>query len=268
MTRALRLGIINLMPQAESYEQMLLAALSAAQRLPEAGARELAPIWLRLRSHAYSSSDQTRLAAYRTFDEIDASTLDGLILTGAPVEELPYAEVHYWDELRELLTRAEKLVPSTLGLCWGGMALAKLLGIEKVNFPRKLFGLYPMQALGEAENWSGSGTLFCAHSRHAGIDDAELERAERAGDVQLLAHSTRTGYTLFASSDQRFVMHLGHPEYPTARLLYEYQRDQRTGRADVDAPEGIDLASGEPAASSHGPDFFARWLARLATFRR
>jgi homoserine O-succinyltransferase len=253
----LRVGIINVMPRAETYEPFLLRPLRAAQ-IP------IAPVWIRLESHVYSSSDAEHVQRYSTFGELDAP-LDGLILTGAPVEELAFEEVRYFRELRVILERVRQSGVSTLGLCWGGLALGHLMGVSKILFGKKLFGVFEQRRLDE---WhaitKGFGAAFpCAHSRHSGVADAELERARDAGLIHLLAHGTDTGYTMFESFDGLFLAHLGHPEYPAERLAEEWQRDTRLGRTDLDPPRNYDPASPEATWEPHCNRLFQNWLQRL-----
>lgn len=265
----LRVGVINLMPAAASYELLLLHALGGAAAELEHARLAIAPIWIRLERHLYGSSDAAYLYAnYRSFERAMEGGLAGLILTGAPVETLPFEAVRYWRELRPMLERARAELPSTLGLCWGGLALAELVEIEKQSYPTKLFGNFALRALplSQRENLAGSGTVHCPQSRHAGIADAVLEQAAAAGSVHLLAHGEATGYSVFESSDGRYVMHLGHPEYDRERLVHEYRRDHAAGRADVSAPVGLDL-NGSGTLRSHGTLFFTRWLQRIAAAR-
>jgi homoserine O-succinyltransferase len=105
--------------------------------------------------------------------------------------------------------------------------------------------------------------VWCAQSRHSGTSDEELEQAARDGVLEMLAHSPFAGYSIFESTDRRFLMHQGHPEYRVERLLFEYERDRSLGRGDVDAPAGIDLTCPEASWRSHGASFFAGWLAGL-----
>src|ERR1700733_3254664 len=115
--RPLRIGIVNVMPRAETYEAHLVRPLARAL-LP------VCPVWIRLQSHSYGSSDAAHIErSYVTFSRAVARDgLDGLVLTGAPVEELEFRDVHYWTELCEILGFCRAHVPSVLGLCWGGLA--------------------------------------------------------------------------------------------------------------------------------------------------
>jgi homoserine O-succinyltransferase len=254
-----RVGVINLMPRAEAYAELLRDVLSEAEL-----------VFIRLRTHVYTSSEQGSLSTSHVyFEQAEAERpLDGLILTGAPVEELPFDEVLYWSELREILLKARTTIPSTLGLCWGGMALAQLLGIGKVRFRNKLFGSFPLMALSQSPLMPPGEPLWYAQSRHAGVHVGTLESAVRSGSVRVLAYSEMFGYTVFESSDGRYVAHLGHPEYTPERLVEEYHRDQALERSDVGPPHGIDLEQPRRGYRSHGPLFFAHWLAQLQRARQ
>jgi homoserine O-succinyltransferase/O-acetyltransferase len=255
--RPLRVGILNVMPKAETYEFSLLQPLGRS-------IIQVDPLWIRLETHSYTSSNQEHIRAlYVTFEEaVRRQPLDGLILTGAPVEEIPFEEVYYWDELCHILAYARRNVASTLGICWGGLALGKLVGVEKTMLPKKLFGVFRNRNLEREHRITGDtdDVFWCPQSRHSGIADPELELARERGVVRLLAHAPETGYTIFESTDQRFLMHLGHPEYEPERLLHEYQRDVAAGRADVEAPAHFDLTSPVNVWRSHRNEFFSQWL--------
>jgi homoserine O-succinyltransferase/O-acetyltransferase len=255
--RALRIGILNIMPKAETYEFSLLYPLGRS-------VLQIQPIWIRLKTHEYRSSNQAHLdRLYLTFEEASESHLDGLILTGAPVEEIPFEEVSYWDEIKRILKYAHNNIASTLGICWGGLAIAKFLGIEKVLYKKKIFGVYQMTNLDRSHPITGEldDVFWCPQSRHSGIPDDVLELERDRGTVNLLAHADGdAGYTIFESSDQRFLMHLGHPEYEPRRLVEEYMRDQRNGRADVDPPRNIDLKNPLNTWRGHRSEFFAQWI--------
>lgn len=255
--RPIRIGILNVMPKAESYEFSLLQPLGRS-------ALQVEPCWIQLRTHAYTTSNLEHIhEAYLTFDKAIAHCpLDGLILTGAPIEELEFSAVKYWQELSEILEFSRKNIVSTLGLCWGGLALAHLLGIPKHNFERKLFGVFSNENLGREHPILGEtdDIFWCPQSRHSGIADSELERARDCGQVQLLSYSVPTGYSIFESTDRRYLMHLGHPEYEPERLLSEWRRDQEFGRKDVLAPVNLDSEHPHNIWRSHRNEFFTQWL--------
>lgn len=252
-----RIGIINIMPRLEEYEPSLLGPLSRLERHVE-------PVFIRLESHGYGSSDHQHLDRfYQPFSRVVADLpLDGLILTGAPVEELAFQDVRYWPELCSILDYARAHVPSTLGLCWGGMALGGFLGIEKKLFPKKLFGVFENRVLAREHPLLASpGDAFvCAHSRHSGVRDDALEAAQAAGLVRLLSFSNDTGYTVFETPEHSFVMHQGHPEYVGARLAFEWERDRKLGRTDVEAPVNFDETRVDTPWHDHRESLFSRWV--------
>jgi homoserine O-succinyltransferase len=255
--RPLRIGILNVMPKAETYEFSLLQPLGRS-------IIQIDPLWIRLETHSYTSSNQEHIRTlYVTFEEaVRRRPLDGLILTGAPVEEIPFEEVYYWEELNHILSYARRNVASTLGMCWGGLALGKVVGVEKTMLPKKLFGVFRNRNLERDHRITGDtdDVFWCPQSRHSGIADEQLELYRDRGVVRLLAHAPETGYTIFESMDQRFLMHLGHPEYEPERLLHEYQRDVAGGRTDVEAPANFDLAHPVNVWRSHRNEFFSQWL--------
>ena len=260
VTAPVRVGIINIMPRAETYEQFLLRPLRATGVSFE-------PAWIRLNSHTSASSDAEHLRRhYVTFEDLGGCAgVDGLILTGAPVEELPFEQVRYFLELRGILEAARREGLGTLGLCWGGMAIGHLLGLSKQRFEQKLFGVFEQRTIdGAGELTRGFGARFpCAHSRHSGIGDAELERASAGGQVRLLVHGDETGYTMFESADGAFVAHLGHPEYPARRLLEEWERDIALGRTDIPPPRHFDREAPQATWAPHCDRLFDNWLARI-----
>lgn len=255
-----RVGVVNLMPRLETYEPSL-RALFAAAGVP------VSPVWIRLRTHVYRSSDPVHLAAnYVDFDAALAEgPLDGLLLTGAPVEHLPVTEVRYWPELDARLRAARSAGTGILGICWGAMALAEQAGLSKDVYPRKVFGQFEHRTTRAASDFLGlSGAGFVApQSRFAGFSSAEVDRAERAGLIRLLADARGAGPTLLATPDASVFMHLGHPEYDLDRLGYEWARDRAAGRTDVDPPVGY---VNDAPTRDWRPDsaaFMRAWLRRL-----
>jgi Homoserine trans-succinylase len=254
--RALRIGILNIMPKAETYEFSLLHPLGRS-------VLQIEPVWIRLKTHEYTSSDQAHLEKlYVPFEEACENHLDGLIVTGAPVEEIPFEQVSYWDEIRRILKYARNNITSTLGICWGGLAIAKYLGMEKVMFEKKLFGVFQMTNLEREHPITGEmdDVFWCAQSRHSGIPDDVIELQRDKGNINALAYSKEAGYTIFESTDQRFLVHLGHPEYEPRRLVEEYLRDQRLGRKDITEPKNIDLNNPVNTWRGHRSEFFSQWI--------
>ena len=254
--RALRIGILNIMPKAETYEFSLLHPLGRS-------VLQIEPVWIRLKTHEYTSSDQAHLEKlYVPFEEAAEKHLDGLIVTGAPVEEIPFEQVSYWDEIKRILKYARNNVTSTLGICWGGLAIAKYLGIEKVMYPKKIFGVFQMTNLDREHPITGEmdDVFWCAQSRHSGVPDDVVELQRDKGNINPLAYSKEAGYTIFESTDQRFLVHLGHPEYEPRRLVEEYLRDQRQGRKDVTEPKNLDLNNPVNTWRGHRSEFFSQWI--------
>lgn len=255
--RPLRIGILNIMPNVQTYEFNLLYPLGKS-------ILQIIPVWIKLSSHQYTTSSKTHLnELYVTFKEaVQGRALDGLIITGAPVEELDFKRVTYWDEIESIIQFARKNIISTLGICWGGMALAKVMGIEKAPFKKKLFGVFKTNSLNPSHPITGDlDDIFnCPQSRHSGYSDALLEKERDKGNINLLAHSEEAGYVIFETTDRRLIVHLGHPEYNSGRLVEETTRDKEKNRTDVEDPENFDLNNPLNIWRSHRNEFFGQWI--------
>jgi len=255
--RALRIGILNIMPKAETYEFNLIHPLGRS-------IMQIEPVWIRLENHNYSSSNQDHIdKLYCTFEEaIHQQHLDGLILTGAPVEDIPFEEITYWDEIKRILKYAGHNISSTMGICWGGLALAKFLGIPIEVYPKKLFGVFESINLDRQHRITGEidDRFWCPQSRFAGIADHIMEIEREKGNINLLAYSDKGGYFIFETPDQRFIMHLGHPEYPSRRLIEEALRDLKMNRTDVETPENFDINQPINRWRGHRTEFFSQWI--------
>lgn len=251
-----RVGVVNLMPRAETYEPLLRDALPGC---------ELA--YIRLARHGYRSSDPAHLARHYCPWEA-APDLDALLLTGAPVEHLDFDAVTYWEELRALLADARARRLPTLGVCWGAMALAKTLGVEKISLPHKVFGAFDdaLTPAGQRALPTLGARMRCAHSRHAGLRDDDVRRAEREGRVVVLARGDETGASLLRGAQGEVWMHLGHPEYAPARITFEWQRDRAAGRDDVSPPRGFDPEGVTPITpwDHDARAFFRTWTGTFA----
>lgn len=260
----LRIGCINIMPEAHTYEPFLLSSLNRPGYRTEA-------VWIRLASHAYQSTPPDHLARrYATFDRTLAiGPLDGLILTGAPVETFPFSTINYWQELSEILSYARKNIPGTLGLCWGGIALGKVMGIDEEVYEKKLFGVFSgLSLVSDVSLGDDTGLFHCPHSRFAGISAASIARSSSNGEARILADGPETGAFIFESSDRRFTGHLGHPEYPAIRLAHEWERDMEKGRTDVTLPSHFNPDNPENTWSSHTNAFFSYWLESLVNQKK
>ncbi len=253
--RPLRIGILNIMPLGKQYEFNLLHPLGLSPL-------QIEPIWIRLKSHSYKTWDLSHLNnLYVDWETaMHPSPLDGLIITGAPVEHMNFEDVKYWNELVNLIDEARYKCASTLGLCWAGFALAYLAGVNKNNFRNKLFGVYSMRSLVPGHPLMGTqdDEFLCPQSRYAGLSDLEMEEAQRQGRLRLLAYGEKVGYTIFETPDQRQLMHLGHPEYNVSRLKSEMERDK--ARGDVPPPENFNCDNAITSWRSHRNLLFQQWL--------
>ena len=253
--RPLRIGILNIMPQAQTYEFNLLYPLGRS-------ILQIIPIWIRLESHSYTSSNTTHFnKLYISFDEaLKEGRIDGFIVTGAPVGHLQYEEVRYWDEIKEILTKSRKTVPSTLGICWGATALAYLLGIEKEQYKKKLFGVFKTYNLDFEHRITGGldDVFWLPQSRHSGISNQIMEEARDQGLINLLAKSEPGGYTIFESYEHKYLMNLGHLEYNSNRIIEEVLRDQ--DRDDVPPPANFDINKPLNRWRGQRNEFFSQWV--------
>ena len=253
--QALRIGILNIMPLGEQYEMNILNPLGLSLI-------DIEPVWLRLESHSYKTWPEGHVEGlYSSYQEaLTVNKLDGLIVTGAPVEHLDFGEVNYWSEISEIITDARHNSHSTLGLCWAGFALAKLSGVEKITFERKLFGVYELDNLAANHRIMGAldDKFVCTQSRFAGFEDKEVTDAIGRGDINALAYGKESGYTILETPDHKQLMHIGHPEYNKGRLALEARRDQ----ANPNVPDIANFDFDKPLNKwrMHRNTFFQRWI--------
>ncbi|MEI6696860.1 MAG: homoserine O-succinyltransferase [Bacteroidota bacterium] len=255
MRNKLRIGLLNIMPEAEKYETKILRMIT--QQLIS-----VETVLIRSSFHAYKTTDKHHLEKfYSTFGQAIANKkIDGLIITGAPVELMPFENITYWPELTEIFNYAQKNIISTLGICWGGIAIGKFLGINEIILDKKLFGVFP-STYHQEKHWinnSSKPVFNCPQSRYAGLNEEELELAENNGNIRLLVDSSEAGHYVFESSDERFLAHLGHPEYDIQRILSEYERDQIKGLNLI--PQYFDVKNPVNTWQQNSNDFFSAWL--------
>ncbi len=169
------------------------------------------------------------LAFYKEFDEIKDSKFDGMIITGAPVEQMAYEDVKYWDELCKIMEWSKTHVHSTFHVCWGAMAgLYYHYGIKKTMLDEKLFGVFPHKVERRSSiMMRGFDDVFMIpHSRHTDIDQEAVRAHPR---LRVLASSDKTGIFCIATEKCRQVFITGHPEYDPLTLQNEYLRDKNAG---------------------------------------
>lgn len=256
--RPLRIAIVNLMPTKEVTETQLIRMLANTPLQVELQL-------LTMDSHESKNTDKLHLEKfYRTFDEIKNQRFDGMIITGAPVEFLPFEEVDYWKELTEIFEYTKENVFSTLHICWGAQAaLYYHYGIDKHVLPEKLFGVFKHELKDrKSELTRGFDEEFYApHSRHTQIKKKDILKIH---DLKILAESDETGPHIIATKDKRMIFVQGHMEYDRETLKLEYERDIKKGMEiavpkdyfkDDDPSKGIVVKW-----SGHGNLFFANWL--------
>ena len=221
--RALRVAILNLMPTKISTETQILRLLSNS-------ALQVEVTLLHTASHEARNTDAEHLMEhYVTFDDVKNQKFDGLIITGAPVEQMPFEEVDYWQELKLIMDWSESNVESTFHICWGAQAgLYHKYGIPKYDLPHKMFGVFEHRLLNRTESlMRGFDDIFLApHSRHTEIRRVDIEKHP---DLQILAESEDAGVYIVSDRIGRNLYITGHSEYDPFTLKAEYDRDVNKG---------------------------------------
>lgn len=221
--RPLKILILNLMPIKEETETQLLRALSNTPLQVDC-------TFLMLESHTSKNTSASHLNKfYVYFEEVKGKKYDGMILTGAPVENLEYEEVNYWKELSMIMEWSKDHVTSTLHICWGAQAgLYYHYGIPKYRRERKLSGIYRHRILDRKVPLvrSMDDYVMAPHSRHTEVRRKDIEKH---GELVILAESEEAGVLLVMSRDGKQIFVQGHPEYDRMTLNYEYHRDLDKG---------------------------------------
>lgn len=222
--RPLKVAIVNLMPTREITEVQLLRLLGNTPLQIEISL-------IRMEHHNYKHTGKEYLEKYYIpSSEIFKNKYDGMIITGAPVEQLPFEKVDYWDELCKIMDYAKKHVFSTLYLCWGAFAgLYHLHNIQKIPLEKKLFGIFQNKRTTMNDSLlRGMDDLFpIPQSRHTTVNESDvLARPE----LTILAKSDEAGVTLIKSNNDREIFMTGHLEYDTNTLANEYWRDKNKNR--------------------------------------
>lgn len=256
--RPINILILNLMPQKIVTETQLLRLLANTPL-------QLEVEFLCMESHESKNTHSNHLKQfYKTFSQIKDRYFDGLIVTGAPVENLPYEEVDYWQELVQIFEWSKQHVHSTLHICWGAQAgLYARYGVPKHSMCRKLSGVY-WQGVTEQTNPLMRGFDDEFRSPHSRYTEIRAEDIAHLQNIDILSQGPEVGLSILASRDLREVYSFGHLEYDRDTLAKEYERDCLAGK-NPHIPENyfhLDVPTSRPSLSWNLPaaQFFTNWI--------
>ena len=221
--RPLRIVMLNLMPQKIVTETQIARLIGNTPLQVEL---ELLQTATHKSKH---TSAEHMLAFYKVFDDIKDQNFDGMIITGAPVEQMPFEDVEYWDELCQIMEWSKTHVTSTLHICWGAQAgLYYHYGIQKQPLPEKLFGVFE-HTLDHKRSILFRGfddTFLVPHSRHTTVRREDVESVE---GLKIISSSKEAGVFVVATDRGRQIFVTGHSEYDADTLKREYLRDKNAG---------------------------------------
>ena len=256
--RPLKILLLNLMPKKIETETQLSRLLGNS---PLQVSLEL----IHTKSHQSKNTSAEHLFTfYKTFDDVKDQTFDGMIITGAPVEKMPFHEVEYWEELCEIMEWTKTHVHSTFHICWGAQAgLYYHYGIDKMPLDKKLFGVFPHKVdYKKSILFRGFDDVFMVpQSRHTTISTADVKAVK---ELKILASSEECGIYAVASKNGKQIFITGHSEYDADTLKNEYLRDLSQGLP-IEIPKNYfpdDDASKTPVVSwrSHANLLYSNWL--------
>ena len=256
--RPLSICILNLMPVKQDTELQLLRALSNTPL-------QIAVSFMKMNSHVSLNTPIQHLNQfYKTFDELKNNKYDGLIITGAPVEQIPFEEVDYWKELCEIMDWSRSHVFSTFHICWGAQAgLYYHYGLKKVLLPQKLFGVYEHKVMNRKVPLvrGFDDTFLIPHSRHTAVLSEDIHNCSA---LTVLAESEEAGVLLCMAEEGRQIFVMGHPEYDRYTLHNEYMRDKNKGLP-IQMPKNYypgndDTQRPSLQWRSHSNNLYCNWL--------
>lgn len=256
--RPINIGLLNLMPLKEDTELQILRSLSNTPL-------QIDVTFVRVSSHVSKNTSTSHIRKfYEPFEAIKDKKFDGFIITGAPVEQMPFEEVDYWEELKEIMEWTKTNVTSTLHLCWGAQAgIYYHYGIDKKQLLHKQFGVFPHKVRNrKIPLVRGFDDMFYApHSRHTEVPREAIEADER---LMILADSDEAGVFLCMAEEGRQIFVMGHPEYDRITLDKEYKRDLGKG-LDIQMPVNYypnNDAGQKPLLMwrSHANSLYSNWL--------
>lgn len=227
--RPLKIIILNLMPTKLETETQLLRLLSNSPL-------QLDVEFLQVATHKAKNVSKSHMDKfYKTFNEVKESKYDGMIITGAPVEQMEFEEVDYWDELCKIMDWSKTNVYSTFHICWGAQAaLYYHYGIKKYKTPKKIFGIFPHTCLDDTHPLMRGldDVYYVPHSRHTEIRMSDIAQVK---DLQIISYSEEAGVHIVSDMECRNFFVTGHSEYDRDTLAKEYFRDLSKG-LDIDMP--------------------------------
>ncbi|MDY5220784.1 MAG: homoserine O-succinyltransferase [Eubacteriales bacterium] len=256
--RPLRMLLLNLMPKKIETETQLTRLLGNTPLQIELDL-------LRMEAHqSLNTSQEHLLSFYKTFSEVKDTYYDGMIITGAPVEHLPFEEVDYWPELCGIMEWSRSHVHSTMHICWGAQAgLYYHYGIQKQPLEKKLFGVFPHRSeYRESMLLRGFDDVFMVpHSRHTTVKREDIEAVP---SLQILASSDEAGVCIVRNRVGRQFFMMGHSEYDARTLENEYLRDVKAGKP-IEVPKNYypgDDPTKDPIVSwrGHANLLYSNWL--------
>lgn len=256
--RPLKIAILNLMPVKEDTEVQLLRSLSNTPL-------QVDITFLTTGTYVGSHTPTSHLDQfYLTFEDIKDRRFDGLIITGAPVEQMEFEEVTYWEELKQIMEWSKTNVTSTLHICWGAQAgLYYHYGVQKKNLDKKLFGIFEHKVLRRKVPFvRGFDDVFYApHSRYTTVSREEILRRK---DLSILAESEEAGVFIVDAQDGKQIFVMGHPEYDRISLDKEYKRDVNKG-LEIEIPKNyypFDQPEHRPNLvwRAHANAMYTNWL--------
>lgn len=218
--RPLEIAILNLMPTKIETETQFMRLLSNSPL-------QVNITLVNTKTYKSKNTNQEYLDKfYKSFDDIKTQKFDGMIITGAPVETMPFEDVAYWDELKKIFDFASSNVTSTIYICWGAQAaLYYYYGINKTELPEKLFGVFEHKKNNSLQEPLLKGiddTFYIPHSRHTTVNVEDVEKIE---DLIVISKTPQTGLSIAKSKDNSKIFLTGHMEYDRNTLKAEYERD-------------------------------------------
>lgn len=256
--RPLQICILNLMPLKEETELQLLRALSNTPLQVDVS-------FMHMSSHVSQNTSMNHLNKfYNSFEELKEHSYDGLIITGAPVEQMEFEQVDYWDELCRVMEWSSENVTSTLHICWGAQAaLYYYYGLKKELLPKKLFGVYEHKVSNrKIPLVRGFDDYFMApHSRYTTVSAMAIHEQP---ELTVLAESEEAGVSLVIAEEGKKIFMMGHLEYDRVTLKNEYERDLKKGLP-IEMPKNYfpdENPDNRPRLQwrAHSNNFYTNWL--------